>query len=93
MTVMTWDSRAARENWRMLLDAAMSGHNDVVITRHGRPAVALIACEDYVALQEELDDLRAARRAEEAVAAWRQDPATARPWTEVEAELIYLRHL
>ena len=45
MTVMTWDSRAARENWRTLLDAATSGHSDVVITRHGRPAAALIAYE------------------------------------------------
>lgn len=88
MTIMTWDSRTARENWRKLLDAATSGRSDVIITRHGQPAAALIAYDDYQALQEELDDLRAARRAEETVAAWRNDPAIARPWAEVEAELI-----
>ncbi len=88
MSVVTWDSRAARENWRSLLDAASAGRSDIVITRHGRPAAALIPYEDYLALQEELDDLRAARHAEERVAAWRRDQTTARPWTEVEAELV-----
>jgi prevent-host-death family protein len=88
MTVTTWDSRAARENWRKLLDAATTGRSDIVITRHGQPAAALIAYEDYLALQDELDELRAARRAEETVAAWRADPSIARPWTEVEAELV-----
>ncbi|HAJ37913.1 MAG TPA: hypothetical protein DCL15_19760 [Chloroflexi bacterium] len=88
MTITTWDSRAARENWRKLLDAATTGRSDIVITRHGQPAAALIAYEDYLALQEELDELRAARRAEETVAAWRAAPSMARPWTEVEAELV-----
>jgi prevent-host-death family protein len=88
MTVTTWDSRAARENWRKLLDSATSGHSDIVITRHGQPAAALIAYEDYLALQEELDELRAARHAETIVTAWRADPSIARPWGEVEAELV-----
>ncbi len=88
MTVTTWDSRAARENWRRLLDTATSGRSDIVITRHGQPAAALISYEDYIALQEELDELRAARRAEEAVGAWRSDRSIARPWSEVEAELV-----
>lgn len=88
MNIVTWDSRAAQENWRGLLDAAAAGQNDVVITRHGRPAVAVIAYEDYLALQDDLDDLRAARHAEEVVAAWRRDPTIACSWTEVEAELV-----
>ncbi|MCB0066657.1 MAG: type II toxin-antitoxin system Phd/YefM family antitoxin [Caldilineaceae bacterium] len=88
MTVTTWDSRAARENWRTLLDIATSGRSDIVITHHGQPAAALISYEDYIALQEELDELRAARRAEETVDAWRADRSIARPWSEVEAELV-----
>lgn len=88
MSIVMWESRAARENWRSLLDAAVVGRSDIVITRHGRPSAALIPYEDYLALQEELDDLRAARHAEEAMAAWRRDPETARPWAEVEAEFV-----
>lgn len=88
MTITTWDSQTAHENWRELLDSATYGGSDIVITRHGQPAAALIAYADYLALQEELDELRAARRADATVAAWRADPAIARPWDEVEADLI-----
>lgn len=88
MNIVTWDSRAAQENWRGLLDVAAAGQNDIVITRHGQPAVAVIAYGDYLALQDELDDLRAARHAEEVVSAWRRDPTIARSWAEVEAELV-----
>lgn len=88
MTVTTWDSRAARENWRKLLDSATTGRSDIVITRHGQPAAALIAYEDYLALQGELEELRAARRADAIVAAWRADPSIVRPWDEIEAELV-----
>lgn len=59
MSVKTLDSRTAREKWRDLLDATMSGHTDVVITRHGKPVTAMIRYEDYEALQGELIRLRA----------------------------------
>lgn len=59
MTVKTLESRAARENWRELLDAATAGQADVVITRYGKPVTAMIRYEDYVALQDELVILRA----------------------------------
>jgi prevent-host-death family protein len=58
MSVRTWDSRTARENWRDLLDMAISGLTDVVITRHGKPVTAMIRYEDYEALQAELIRLR-----------------------------------
>lgn len=61
MSVRTWDSRTARENWRDLLDTAVSGLTDVVITRHGKPVTAMIRYEDYEALQEELMRLRQAK--------------------------------
>lgn len=59
MTVKTLESRAARENWRDLLDSATAGQADVIITRYGKPVTAMIRYEDYVALQDELLRLRA----------------------------------
>lgn len=58
MTAKTLESRAARKNWRELLDTAMAGQTDVIITRYGKPVTAMIRYEDYVALQEELVKLR-----------------------------------
>jgi prevent-host-death family protein len=59
MSVKTLESRAARENWRDLLDTATAGQADVIITRYGKPVTAMIRYEDYVAVQEELVKLRA----------------------------------
>jgi prevent-host-death family protein len=87
MDVTTWDSRHARENWRDLLDMA-AGKADVVITRHGKPAAVLIDYADYLALQEELEELRSARRAQTALERWRQDPSLGRPYAEIRQELI-----
>jgi PHD/YefM family antitoxin component YafN of YafNO toxin-antitoxin module len=60
----------------------------VVVERYGKPMVAVIAYEDFVALKDELDDLRAARRAAEAYEAWKSDPSWGRSWDEVEADLV-----
>jgi prevent-host-death family protein len=87
MTVSTLKSDVARNSWRDVLDQVAAG-DDVVIERYNKPIAALIRYEDYVALQEELDELRAAQRAQAALERWRRDPSTARPWEEVEAELI-----
>jgi prevent-host-death family protein len=88
MNVTTLDSQEAHTKWSDLLDATAAGETDVVITLSGKPAAVLIDYDDYLAWQEELDDLRAARRAVAAVAEWEQDPTTARPWSEFKAELI-----
>lgn len=87
MTVKTLKSDAARNHWRDLLDEVAAGA-DVVIERYNKPVAALIRYEDYLALQEELDDLRAAQRAREALEEWRRDPSTARPYSEIRTELI-----
>jgi prevent-host-death family protein len=58
MTVRTLESRAAREQWRDLLDAA-ADQTDIIITRYGKPMTAMIRYEDYVLLREELRKLRA----------------------------------
>lgn len=88
MVVRTLDSNKARTQWREILDSAGAGDMDVVVERYGKPVVAVIAYVDYVAVQEEIGDLRASRRADEAYEAWKQDPGRAKPWEEVEAELV-----
>jgi prevent-host-death family protein len=82
------DSNKARTQWREILDSASAGSVDVVVERYGKPIVAVIAYEDYVVFQEQIDDMRDARRLSEAYEAWQQDPSRATPWEEVEAELI-----
>jgi prevent-host-death family protein len=63
MTVKMVDSKDARANWRDMLDMAQANDTDVVITRYNKPVVAVVAYEDYVAVQEELRKRRATRRA------------------------------
>lgn len=88
MPVATLESNEARAQWRSILDATGAGEKDIVITRYGKPVAALIDYTDWVAIQEILDDLRAARRADAAFEEYLQNPASARPYEEFEAELI-----
>jgi prevent-host-death family protein len=88
MSIQILDSNKARLNWREILDKASVGAEDVVVERYGKPVVAVIAYEDYLALREELEELRAARRAAAAYEEWKQTPDAGRPWAEIEAELI-----
>jgi prevent-host-death family protein len=82
------DSHQARAKWRDVLDVAGAGASDVVVERYGKPVVAVIPYEDYAALQEELDELRAARRATAIYEQWKRDPSISRPYTEFRAELV-----
>lgn len=50
--------------------------------------VMVLPFADWQALQEELDDLRAARRAQAAYEDWQRDPGLGRPWAEVKAEMV-----
>ena len=86
MLAKIMNSKAARANWRALLDLAYKGEGDTVIERNGRPVAALIPFEDYEALQDELDDLRAGRRAQAALEAWEKDRSLGTPLEQVEAE-------
>ena len=88
MTIATWDSNDARIKWREMLDTAAAGVTDVVITRYGKPLVAVIDYEDFLALREELDDLRAARRADAIFEEYLRDPSSARPWDEIRSDLV-----
>ena len=83
----TIGSREARQKWRDLLDAAHKGTNDTIIERSGKPIAVLIPYEDYLAIEEALDDLRAARRAAEAYKALQGQPDQGRSYTEIRATL------
>lgn len=85
MTVQTLKSDTARTHWRRIIDAAKAGQ-DTVIEHYDTPTAAVIPYEDFIALQDELDDLRAERRALAAYEAWERDLSTGRDWEEVKAE-------
>lgn len=88
MTVQKLDSNRARTQWRDVLDTAASGTSDIVIERYGKPVVVVIAYRDFVALQDELDELRAARRADAVYEEWKSDHSSARPYADFRAEMV-----
>ena len=88
MTIMTVQSRKAREQWRNLLDEVLAGDADVVIERNGKAVAVMIPVEDYLEMQEALDELRANRRANAAYTEYRNHPESGRPWAEVREELV-----
>jgi prevent-host-death family protein len=83
----TIGSREARQKWRDLLDAAYRGIGDTVIERNGKPIAVLIPYEDYLAIEEALDDIRAARRAIRSYEAEKKKPGQGRPYSEIRANL------
>lgn len=60
----------------------------VILTQHGRAAAVLISPERWNRLIEELDDLKATVAAVKAYEEYKRDPTTARPWSEIRAELV-----
>ncbi len=88
MTVKTLKSDAARNAWRDVIDDVASGDDVVIVERYNKPLVAVIPYEAFLALQEEFDEWRSAQQAQAVLDAWRKDPSIARPWAQVEAELV-----
>lgn len=84
MTV-TLKSNDARIKWRAILDTARGG-GDTVIVHYDTPTAVVIPYADFLALQDEFDDLRAARRAQATYEAWLENPNLGRPWEEIKAE-------
>ncbi len=78
----------ARARLTALLDEVEQKHEHVVITRNGRPAVVVLATEEYEALHETLEILddeetmKALLRSDEDVAVGRVSN-----WSEVKREL------
>jgi len=88
MSTTTWDSQAARDNWAGLLATVARGDESIVITRQGEPVAALLDYAAFVALEEELEDLRAGQRAAAILADLDAGRTTARPWAEIRQEWI-----
>jgi prevent-host-death family protein len=93
MSVKVIDSNRARALWREILDKAQAGGEDVIVERYGKPVAAVIAYEDFVALEDALDDLRASRRAGAAYEEWKREPSRAVPYESFRANLVSERLL
>jgi prevent-host-death family protein len=87
MTLTIVKSRQARQEWRDMLDKVQTGE-DVIIERNGKRVAAVIPAEDYELLQEELEDLRIARRAGIAYESWKNNPDTGKPYVEFRSQLV-----
>jgi len=87
MTISTINSGDARARWRDLLDQVLAGKGDVLIERNGKSVAVMIPVVDYEQIREMLEEVRAAREAAAAYAEWKSNPAVARPWDVVDAEL------
>jgi len=85
MGVVTIDSHAARGQWRDLLDSASKG--DAVITRFAKPIAVMIDYDTWLAVHKYIEAYRRVRIQRE-IDEWRRDPSTARPWAEIQAEMI-----
>lgn len=81
------DSNEARLHWRDVLDAGAKGL-DIVITRYNKPVSVVIDYEDYLAFVDQLEDMRAARRAAATLELIRQDPTRVRSFQSLINELI-----
>lgn len=88
MTVTTLESTEARAKWAKLLETTATGEADVVITRSGEPMTVMIRYEDYLAVLDELEDARLARRAAAVLADLDAGKTDTRPWEEIRAEWI-----
>ncbi len=88
MALQILDSNTARQKLRDLLDDAMTGDADVIVTRYGKPIVAVIPYQDYISLQEELEALRVERNPLAAHKEWQDNSSTGESWSDVKAEFI-----
>jgi prevent-host-death family protein len=86
MAMTTLDSNEARLQWRGILDNA--NKEDAIITRYGKPVAVVVGYDAWLGVQEELEEFRARQRVQAAIDEWRQDPTTARPWADIQQEMI-----
>jgi prevent-host-death family protein len=68
----TLSTGAARDNFAEVLNRAAFGKERVVLTRRGKPLVAVVPIED-IELLEELEDRADAEQARAALTAWRAE--------------------
>jgi PHD/YefM family antitoxin component YafN of YafNO toxin-antitoxin module len=78
-------SEAVRVSWRDVIDDVIAG-TDVLVERYNKPVAAVIRYDVYMALQEEIEDLRIGLRAQAALDEYDRDPSLGRSWEEIKAE-------
>lgn len=83
--MVTLDSNEARMQWRDMLDNARG--RETIITRYKQPVAVLIDYDTWLAVREHIDAYQKERIREE-INEWRRNPTTARPWSEIQAEMI-----
>ncbi len=87
MTARTMKSDAVRLQWRTVIEAARAGR-DTIVKHYNTPTAVVIPFEDYEAILDELDDIRAARRAEAILEEIERDPSLVQDYDDARAELI-----
>ena len=60
---------------------------EIIIERDGRPLLAIIPYENYIALKEELEYLRDSLAAAEALDEIGRDPSSVETWEDTKVEL------
>lgn len=86
MNAKVISSEDMRNDWPNVVGNVVSG-GTVVVEQANRPVAAVIPYEDFIALQEQLEDLYDIRMAEAALEEYERDPSTAIPWEEAKAAL------
>lgn len=87
MTVL--DTRSVRAQWRDVVDQVVMGV-DVIVTRSGKPTVAVISYADYERIQEQLEDSRSEQLAATILGQLDLGRITASPLSEVKQRLAEL---
>jgi len=85
MARMRYSVQELRSRLRDIMDKLTS--HDAIIERYGKPVAAVIPFEDYEAIVEDLEDIRAARRADEAWAEYDRNPGAFMTLEELRAKL------
>jgi prevent-host-death family protein len=81
----TLSTGVARDKFAEVLNRAAFGKERVVLTRRGKPLVAVVPIED-IELLEEIEDRADAEEARVALAAWRAEGSPSASLDEVLAE-------
>ena len=86
MPMQVLSAQDVRAKWREVVDAAQIDRVDTLVHRHGKPVAVVIPHDDYMALREELEELRDARLALAELEAWTKDPSSGQDWDELRVE-------
>lgn len=84
--VQTLDSDTLRARLSEVIDN--TSKTDTIITRNNKPEAVMIPYQDYLALQEPLQDLRDAREADTIMEAIKADQSRVRPFRAIVAGMI-----